>query len=415
MTVWVGLIGLLLLAVGGYIAGVPVVTQALPLSPILIGAFVTALWIAVRPRGQPLPVRALLPVIPLCAALSLGIFFTDTSSEYASNKVTLLATLTPLALVGGAVLLQTQRAVRVWLTLTVTYAALIGGLLLLAPSAMVAQMDRLAAEGQNTIAAGRAPGAAVVVLVVLALVAGQRNRRLVLLAAGMIFAGLMLAAGSRGPLAACLLAVAATAIALRTRGTWAWLLLASLGGMAAWQWVGEAGYLSSRLTTFADTSSQARIGLYSRSMDVLVESPLGIGWGGLQKDLPNEHRYPHNIFLEIGAEAGWLALVVFIWFVGYALRAQWRVARNSSTEAAVFALTIFFLSSALVSGDINSHRALWVMLGCCLAAQVRFILATNSTQRRETSAGQSGQPTFPPQRARVVPETDASISTETAR
>lgn len=367
----IGVVGLLLLAVGGYVAGVPLVTQFLPISPIFIGAAVTAVLIAVRPKDEPLRFRALWPVGILFAGLSLGFFYAETGQSYAAEKVQLLLTLTPLAVLGGVVLLQSDRSRRFWLNASVLYAIFVGGLLLIAPGSMDGQFARLAAEGQNTIAAGRAPAAAVVVLVVLALAGTRFKRRVVMLGAAVVFAGLMLAAGSRGPLAACILAIAITAIVLRLRGSLAWSIAAGLGGVAAWMWVGDAGYLSSRLTTIADASAQARLELYSDTSAIMLTHPLGVGWGQLENQLPAGHAYPHNLFLEVGAEAGWIALVALLWFIGYALRRQARAVETSSTEAAIFGLTVFFLASAMVSGDINSHRGLWVMLGACLTAGVR--------------------------------------------
>lgn len=393
----VGVFGLLLLAVGGYIAGVPLVTQILPISPILIGALVTSAFIAVRPKNEPIPMRAIWPIGMLFAALSLGFFYADTGQPYAAEKVQLLLTLTPLAALGGAVLLQSNRARRSWLSASVIFAIFVGGLALIAPGDMDGQFARLAAEGQNTIAAGRAPAAAVVVFVVVALAGTRFKRRVLLLAGAVIFAGFMLAAGSRGPLAASLLAIAATTIVLRVRGSLAWCIAAGVGGLAAWVWLEDAGYLSPRLTTLTDNSAQARMDLYSGTSEILLASPLGVGWGQLESRLPAGHAYPHNILLEVGAEAGFIPLFALIWFVGYALRRQARAIGGSSTEAAIFGLTVFFLASAMVSGDINSHRGLWVMLGACLVAEVHRTrgaddVATSNTVHAQLNGGQRGRP-----------------------
>lgn len=78
-------------------------------------------------------------------------------------------------------------------------------------------------------------------------------------------------------------------------------------------------------------------------------------------------QYSHNFLLEIGVEAGVLALAAASVVCYVAVRRQLR-AGGGLVEAAMSALLVFALVNALVSGDVGDNRLLWVMLGAGLVA-----------------------------------------------
>lgn len=365
----ISVVGLTALTVGGYVAGVPLLESVLPVSPILVGAVLVTLMIAIRPRGEPAPWRMAWIVGAYYLLLSAGFIFAAPSA-YGLEKSLQMATLVPLSIWGGMVLLRTQRARSLWLIGTVLVAVLTSSLVYLSPDTLSAQLGRLSIEGSNTIAAGRATAAGVVVLTVLALT-GTKHRILLLVAAAG-FAMIMLASGARGPFVASLLAISLVFAIVSTRGKWLWGVAALLSGVFAWQWAVEQGYYLERLTLVGGASVTTRVDLYATALNHAIANPWGTGWGSMVDVYASttslragSHSYPHNILLELAAEGGVIALAGFVALVVLAWRTQ-RKRASIPVETAMLALFIFFLVSAMVSGDAPSQRALWAMCGACL-------------------------------------------------
>lgn len=364
-------LGLTMLAVGGYVAGSPLFT-ALPVSPILAGALITLVALVVRRRNERVPLVSLTPIFVLWLTFLVGAVLTAPTS-YGTEKTGQLYSLTLLSVAGGATLLQSRHARVWWLHLTVAMAGLVSALIFLQPDLLVAEMQRLSIEGSNTIAAGRAPAAAVVVLTVLAL--GRTRGRWFFAFGAMAFSILMLGAGSRGPLAAAIVAIGITAVLRRKGGGKAWGLVVMAALFYTWQWAGERDLVSSRMYELAGTSTDARLDMLRTTGAQAVSNPIGSGWGSVEGLLEGSwagilgHRYPHNIFMEVAAESGWLALVAMLLVLVVAFRRQWHASAGNAHEMALFALLVFFVASAMVSGDINSHRAMWVLIGAALVAR----------------------------------------------
>jgi O-Antigen ligase len=97
---------------------------------------------------------------------------------------------------------------------------------------------------------------------------------------------------------------------------------------------------------------------------------LGVGVQGFRYLSPNPltYNYPHNLFLELGSEMGFMAAFAF---VALALCAFWEIAKQLSDPAlwgeavvgTVFLLLIYVFLDAMVSGDINDLRFMWFMFG----------------------------------------------------
>lgn len=134
-------------------------------------------------------------------------------------------------------------------------------------------------------------------------------------------------------------------------------------GMRAWErvggrlWAKDGGvYLTGRDLVWGE------------AINMFVASPLfgcGLGSFSLRADKVGE-MYPHNLFLEVGAEAGSLGLALLLWsfYVGFvALR---RVALPF--REVVLVLLVPALSSALVSGDVYDSRFVMVALGMAIGA-----------------------------------------------
>jgi O-antigen ligase len=82
-------------------------------------------------------------------------------------------------------------------------------------------------------------------------------------------------------------------------------------------------------------------------------------------------QYTHNVVLEIAVEAGWLSLAVFLVLVVVAARLAWRT-RDTWIGGAGAGLLAFWFVASNFSGDVNSNRSLFLVLGVCLALPQAF-------------------------------------------
>jgi O-antigen ligase len=111
----------------------------------------------------------------------------------------------------------------------------------------------------------------------------------------------------------------------------------------------------------------ARIRLYHNALESISRHPFGIGWGSFEGITFGGYTYPHNLPLEVLAEAGVLLGGLFLaWMCFRILRAH-RITIDY-VGAAVFAIVIFWLGKSLSSSDLNDNRVLLYVLGIAIAA-----------------------------------------------
>lgn len=232
-----------------------------------------------------------------------------------------------------------------------------------------ADADRLSAFGSNNIALGRATALPAAWLILLAL---HRRIRLWLAAALLIpLLVSLVGSGSRGPLLAVGVALMATmAVARRShqrrRVALVWTVV--IAG-SVYAFLAASGTATDRLTRLGEPG--IRGAAYGDTLPVIIDHPLGVGWGDWGDEVPiftgEEREYPHNLILEVFAEGGWLvglAVVIALWV---AFRRAWGMAVLGVEGQGVFALFVFALMNAMVSGDINDNRLLWVAVGLSFA------------------------------------------------
>lgn len=189
----------------------------------------------------------------------------------------------------------------------------------------------------------------------------------------------MLATGARGPLVAAAGSIAILALQGTPGRRVKALTLTIAAGAAAWWWASTQGYLVDRLTAIGDNSAQIRLDLYGAAWGAFLTNPFGSGWGGsaptlgLASGFPFD--YPHNIVLEAAAEAGFLGVAGLAWVLTRATRTQWARRSQSPVEGAMLTLLAFFFLSSMFSGDLPSHRTLWVVLGACLVPLAGSLLS----------------------------------------
>jgi O-antigen ligase len=290
-----------------------------------------------------------------------------------------LATLVALSAAGGLLLVRTDHTRRLWLHGTAWAGAVVAVMAVAFPDPLSASLGRLAVEGSNTIATGRALGATSVALLGMALFKTGRVQWW-FVAGGVASLGVLVGTASRGPAVAAVVSLVVVAFVTLGRRLLSRRVLvkvalpvAAVAAAAVWLAV-QLGVVSAHLLTLGDKSSNARVVLYEKALHEIVGHPLGIGWGGFDgklfvgKLIPAEPwvLYPHNILLEVTGEAGWLAGIALVVVLVIGLR---RTLRPGLPPTVVLTggLLVFFTLNALVSGDVNDNRGLWVALGAALA------------------------------------------------
>jgi O-antigen ligase len=123
-----------------------------------------------------------------------------------------------------------------------------------------------------------------------------------------------------------------------------------------------------------------RLELYRLAADSVLGHPLGLGWGGYARVAVPGYAYPHDLPLEVLAEAGLVCGGIFLVWLVWTYATIWRV-RAGFVGSAVAGLLTFGLLNALVSGDLNDNRTVFFTLGLGLA-----VAATAARERDGTGA-----------------------------
>lgn len=359
-------LSLTLLAFGGYATGT-LAELGMPVNPILLGAVGTALaaaWTVIR---RPESLRGITAPLVLWLTMIAGFVNSTRSTDYADGKFSQLLTLTPLMAFGAVVLLSVPevRSRLVWCI--VGWGALIAALQFLNP-AEAGNPLTISAEGSSYQNYGRAVAAAAVVLLVLAV--RKRSSSILFLVGGAGFLWLAMLSGSRGPVLAALVAVVAGFAASRLP---AFVTITGvIAALLTFQFVDLWQYLPERLQTLDGGSTDARISMIQIAWEEFLANPIGLGWGELQPHMafvgPNL-AYPHNVFVEVAAEAGLIGIAGLFGYTLYSLVGQYRAA-GGGIESAIFALSVFMIGNAAVSGDIISNRGMHLFLAAGVAAWV---------------------------------------------
>ena len=265
------------------------------------------------------PLRGLLAIMLLLAALSLG-YLEPALSANAEQKRTNLVLGVVLVTVSSFLCLYNRRRVKAFLTTLILLALVVVAGQVLLPDALAVSTGRRAPLGLNAIGAGRAIGAALVVVLAFALSPKKPRHARLLFVLAPVLAVSLFAAGSRGPIVG-VLAATLVLICLHPHLRWSrkFLLLAPLS-VATFVAYRESQAAGSRLTSLTTSGRQD---LYAQAVRIAVENPAGVGWGnffgyvpgGLLRSEPGHNLYAHNIILEFWAETGAVGVVLFLLFL----------------------------------------------------------------------------------------------------
>jgi O-antigen ligase len=152
----------------------------------------------------------------------------------------------------------------------------------------------------------------------------------------------------------------------------------------------EAGWMDARAGT------SYRMEIYRAAPSLVVERPLlGHGWDSWNRTFAPTifNRHPHNIFLEVGVELGFVGMVLFFAVVGFPLQyCQRRRLWASPLVNVLLASVVFIFLTAQTSGDLTDNRILFSYLAILLNAA---IFAYRSQSIRTPQEAGTGSPTRP--------------------
>ncbi|MGF1630729.1 MAG: O-antigen ligase family protein [Kiloniellaceae bacterium] len=332
----------------------------------------------------------MLPMFLIFAALAFGLHWPEELGAYPAQKELRLFSLTALSAIAPIVLLQEEDERRVFLHAI----AALGIVMAICAAIEVAgsgKLTRIGVFNTNPILLARASGFAALMLCLLYW-SGRARVWIFVPAVAVAMFGLFVS-GSRGPLLALLVTTAPVMLLCHARTElrarlWGTVLVGIAGLTAAVIGAEAAGTSLSRriLRLFSGEwgdTEVSRWALWRQTLDLIAEFPLGVGWGRVSAQVEIYHDgilllHPHNIFLEIAAEAGWFAAVVFIVTMGVVTLVGFRSAyketrsfrdHDSLRTLVVFSASTYWLVCALFSGDVNDNRPLWAMVGMALVAQ----------------------------------------------
>ncbi|MFC5141945.1 O-antigen ligase family protein [Actinomycetospora rhizophila] len=347
----------------------------LPFDLTVVLALVVVILIAFRVLFEPIPPAVFGVLLGFAVLVPSALLAGDT--PYASEKVTRLFTLTllsaaaPIFLVlNGDDLIRHVWAWTGWCGFVVASG-------LVDPQYSDGSTDSaISSESADTIALGVAAGLVVVVLGM-----GLIYRITpwwLALAGGTIACIVLLQSGSRGPLISVLVAVVLTVMVVRLRPPKlrAGVVAALIGGglFASFQLApaGAQGRISSFLEGENTGTVRERNGLYENALNSIDRQPFGLGMGNFSEVAPDPYVYPHNLPLEVLAEAGvFLGGLFLVWIMVW----LWRAQRASHQFATVTSLCIlvYVLAVTMSTGDLNNNRAFFYALG--LTAAISGVLS----------------------------------------
>jgi O-antigen ligase len=384
------------------LAGAPTILIALvgsnPLpsgavSLIVFAWTAVAILLAVTREENALPPHAVLtvPVVSSLALLTLmavrlGV---SPSTSYGSVKLRLFLAENLTLLVAGIIIGRRRRHMSLFVTLTLV-AATVTALVLAKGLVTGHGLPTLAGryslyQDESPIGLARDASIGLIVAVYVLLWSRSAFLRLFAFIAGPLIAVAFFAAGSRGPVLGFLVGlVILLAVTLRDPASRRRILLVSLAlpvaAFAVTQFVPGADLrrsLSFLVFGGGDSAvSNGRYLLWHQAYDAFHAHPLlGLGTGAFASINPAD-LYPHDLFLEVAVELGFLGVALVALTVGGgAVRLAQVLSRAVGEDRGHAALASGLLAAALVnalvSSDIAGNHALWLAVGLGLGLSVR--------------------------------------------
>lgn len=386
------------------------------------------------------------PLLIGFALFTPALFATSLANSYSLTKTRALFTLCFLAAAAPMVLLRSEPRQVGFVRMLGAFSVLISAWLLIGGAVGGVGRGGLQVEDANPIAIGRMACLGSVVFALTVLRARGRPR-LLSLAGFVVCTVAAVATGSRGPLAAAVIAVAlvfvltgsgrstlvsiltgsnrSTLVSILTGSRLSWprrVMTMAVLAVGAWLVVTQFALKSALdriFTAGGGASDVVRVRLATESLNIAWNNWGGVGWGDLGDYLSSAARtvsqgsvqYPHNVIIEAlveGGVFGLLGLLMMLWV-------SWRRLQTNAVSLngqIMLGLWILALGSALTSGDLIGNRLMWMMVGVGLALpsaakrsicvdladrvrRLRHRRAEHGHQRRADRLGQEREPSNP--------------------
>ncbi len=377
---------------------------------LLLSAATAALALASVLRHRQLPHPHSVATFLLLSLLAVAGALTTVNGVYAAEKRTNLFLLTLPIVASVMMVVRRSKDVRRFLFAMILAGAYVS---LTVPIFGKVEDERLVTAVGATISFGRAAGLVLLACIVWLLTAERLKRSTVIwvLVIAAIEFYVLVSIGSRGPFQAVAIAGLVLFISQLPRLRAALglrMALLSFAGivLGAVAWVQAPAYARERLVGLFTGDAGGRSGggrnlFYSWTFDHLPDRPFGYGWGSwARRSGWEEIEYVHNIFLEVWFEAGavglFLLLAALAWSFGQQTVLLGRTRDFDATLAGL--VLVYWLATALVSGDVNENRSLLVVMVAVSVPTARRVMRveTEASPNAEsvievlTSSGVSG-------------------------
>lgn len=371
-----GITMLLALGLAGGFKATPVLDWS-PIDPVVVASLMVAFAVTVVLYSRKVSVPPGVNRIALLwVAFIPGAAIALTVGEGLA-KTAQLFSITLLAAVAGAILLNSSASYRWWIGGQFIFALVTAILVYLLPNISANEAGEATIQGSSTIAAGRTIGAGALI-VGLYIVLERRHRVIGIACFGFLF-GYLLLVGNRASLIALLgsvLGVCLFAEKFRSSLRRTFISLALLVAVPLALTISGRLSMASRIASLFDeksagsTSNWVREQLLKVAVDSVFLRPGGVGWDGF-KIIPEMSAglgtYPHNIVLEIFVDGGWVAGLSFLIFLLVAFRRLAQYSRGTAGTM-LLALAFYWFGVALFSEDVNGNRMMWISLGLAFSS-----------------------------------------------
>jgi len=352
------------------------------------GAVVLVSMLARVASGKRLPVK--LGVVVLFFVILAPSVVDLAPSDYASEKAFNLFTLTVLVAIAPGVLVASQRSADLLLTSLAFLGSFVAAVaLVIDHRTEFTNRLVLGADGSAPIALGRLAGLAAVVLLAKALYGYRFRRTAAALAA--VSAVTVVLTLSQGPLIATAIGGAVVLFGgRRHRNVLSFRVVVGLAvtGMAATTAVSLLSAQQGRALSAVGTSETARLEMWELVVGERGSLFLGHGFGSFSTNGEFVANYPHNLFLEVLYESGGFAAAGAVALVVAGLVAARSASRRGLVGVTVAGVLVATLINAMVSGDLNDNRPLFMMISAALT-----LSRIGLVERRESRAAPTEPPT----------------------
>lgn len=304
--------------------------------------------------------RTLFLALVIVLVVAVRVFYDPPVTTYGHEKWVNFGT-TTLATMAAAAAVSPPRVIRAmamwWIVVGVALAAL-------AVTDPGAASGRAQVEGSNPVWLGRAIAASMVVAFWMGVSGTWRWWRVV--AVVPVLAVGLLATGSRGPAVAALVGITVLLLAPTARRSRQTLWLALLGAgclVIAPTIPAVANSRFGRFIADGDVGGETRSVMWAESLRVIPDLPFGAGIGGWSQATGiTSHAWPHNVFLEVFVEQGWLVGLALVALVLVTIRKVWRRAGADPDLQLALALLVTETVHVSTSGDLNARTFFFVLL-----------------------------------------------------